>query len=87
MMLAARIAMVDGSFVGTSGRRPFELALPREVPDLHLDLAAADEAPFPEARLSGPAFGARVELSGREVAVAIERRSTARLRGTRREVR
>jgi hypothetical protein len=79
--------MVDGSFVGTSGRRPFVLALPREVPDLHLDLAAADEASVSEARLSGPAFGARVELAGRAVPVAIERRSTARLRATRREVR
>jgi hypothetical protein len=84
---AARIAMVDGSFVGTSGRRPFVLALPREVPDLHLDLAAIDEAAVSEARLSGPAFGARVELAGRELPVAIERRSTARLRATRREVR
>jgi hypothetical protein len=57
------------------------------VPDLHLDLAAIDEAAVSEARLSGPAFGARVELAGRELPVAIERRSTARLRATRREVR
>jgi uncharacterized heparinase superfamily protein len=84
---AARLAMVDGSFVGTSGRRRLVLGLPREVPDLHLDLAGTDEATLAEARLSGPAFGARVELAGREVPVAIERRSTARLRSTRREVR
>jgi hypothetical protein len=57
------------------------------VPDLHLDLAATDEAVAAEARLSGPAFGARVELAGREVPVAIERRSTARLRAPRREIR
>jgi hypothetical protein len=84
---AARIAMIDGSFVRTSGRRPIVLALPRKVPDLHLDLGTIDEASVSEARLSGPAFGARVELAGRELPVAIERRSTARLGATRREVR
>jgi len=84
---AARVAMVDGSFVATSARRRLVLGLPREVPDLHLDLAGTDEAAVAEARLSGTAFGARVELAGREVPVAIERRSTARLRPARREVR
>lgn len=84
---AARIAMINGSFVGASGRRRFVVAAPRQVPDLHLELAAPQEASATEARLSGPAFGARVELAGREVPIAIERRSTARLRVTRREVR
>jgi uncharacterized heparinase superfamily protein len=83
----SRIALVDGSFVGIAARRRFVLALPREVPDLHLDLAVPDEAAVSEARLSGPAFGARIELGGQEVPIAIERRSTARLRVPRREVR
>jgi hypothetical protein len=40
-----------------------------------------------EARLSGRSFGARVELAGCEVPIAIERRSTARVRAKRTEVR
>jgi len=36
----SRIALVDGSRVRSSGHRRLQLALPRPVPDLHLDLAA-----------------------------------------------
>src|SRR5438270_552851 len=47
----ARVALVDGSLVRTAGRRGFHLALPRVVPDLHLDVTA-------DARMAGQAFGA-----------------------------
>jgi len=33
-----RVALVDGSRVRTTGRRRVQLALPKQVPDLHLDL-------------------------------------------------
>jgi hypothetical protein len=83
-----RVALVDGSFVRSSARRRFALALPREVPALHLDVAGVAAEPSTcEARLSEPVFGARVELGGREVPIAVERRSTARIRTARREVR
>jgi hypothetical protein len=84
----ARLALVDGSFIRSAGRRGLTVVLPREVPDLHLDLGAdAAEASGWEARLSGPVFGAQVDLSGRKIPIAIERRSTARVRARRREVR
>ncbi|HEY2908069.1 MAG TPA: alginate lyase family protein [Vicinamibacterales bacterium] len=66
-----RLALVDGSLVRTSGRRAFQLALPRVVPDLHLDLRA-------EPRIAGPLFGARLVVGGEERPVAMERRATAR---------
>lgn len=34
-----RVALVDGSRVRVTGRRRVQLALPRQVPDLHLDLS------------------------------------------------
>jgi hypothetical protein len=70
----ARVAMVDGSVVRTSpstGRRTFQLALPRVVPDVHVDLRAG-------ARIAGPLFGAKLVVSGQEQPVSVERRSTVR---------
>jgi hypothetical protein len=66
-----RLALVDGSLVRTSVRRAFQLALPRVVPDLHLDLRA-------EPRIAGPIFGARLVVGGQERPVSLERRATAR---------
>ena len=66
-----RLALVDGSLVRTSVRRAFQLALPRSVPDLHLDLRA-------EPRIAGPLFGATLVVGGEERSVSVERRATAR---------
>jgi heparinase II/III-like protein len=67
----ARLAIVDGSLVRTPGRRGFLLALPRTVPDLHLDFTA-------DARFAGPAFGARLVVGGRERSIELERRAAPR---------
>ena len=67
----ARLALVDGSTVRTVGRRGFQLALPRAVPDLHLDLTA-------DARAAGPAVGASLVVGGREYEVAPDRRAMPR---------
>jgi hypothetical protein len=67
----ARVAMVDGSFVRTPGRRGFHLALPRVVPDLHLDFTT-------DARVAGAAFGARLIVGGHEQPIALDRRSAPR---------
>lgn len=83
----SEVAVVDGSVVRASGHRRFALLVPREVPDLHVDLRHAPGAGSPEepeARLSGPAFGVRIQLGGRDVAVAVERRSLTRPRASRR---
>jgi hypothetical protein len=66
-----RLALVDGSLVRSSGRRGLQLVLPRIAPDLHLDLSG-------EARIAGPAFGARLVVSGRECEVIPERRAAPR---------
>jgi hypothetical protein len=82
-----RVALADGSIVRASGRRRFTLALAREVPDLHVDLGQVHGAAPPgeaEARVSGSAFGARIQLAGCDVAVAAERRSLARPKARRR---
>ena len=67
----ARLALVDGSMVRTVGRRGFQLALPRAVPDLHLDLAA-------DARAAGDTVGASLVVAGREYQVARDRRTMPR---------
>ena len=67
----ARLALVDGSTVRTVGRRGFQFALPRAVPDLHLDLTA-------DARAAGPAVGASLVVGGREYEVAPDRRAMPR---------
>jgi len=74
------VALVDGSRMRTTGRRRVQIALPRQVPDLHVDLgvAAGDPAIAAEARVSGPGFGASVLVAGRELPLAIERRSAPR---------
>jgi hypothetical protein len=69
-----RVALVDGSLVRASGHRRLLVALPREVPDVHLDFSGVDQT----ARLSGPASGARIQVAGRECAVDVERRALAR---------
>jgi hypothetical protein len=85
---ATSAAIVDGSLIRSSARRKFALSLPREVPDLHVDLGVMpNHLSVFEARLSGRAFGARVELAGCEVPIAIERRSTTRMAAKRKEVR
>ena len=81
-----RLALVDGSFVRTMGgsasaggttngskstRGGLQLVLPTVAPDLHLDLSA-------EARMAGPALGARLVVNGREHQVTRERRSAPR---------
>ena len=67
----ARLAIVDGSVVRTAGRRGFHLALPRPVPDLHVDLLA-------DARVAGPGFGARLVVGGREQPMEWDRRAMPR---------
>lgn len=76
-----RVALVDGSRVRTTGRRRVQVALPRPVPDLHVDLGPAAIEPLAaaEARVSGPGFGARIVVGGRELPLAAERRSAPRL--------
>jgi hypothetical protein len=75
-----RIALVDGSRMRTTGRRRVQIALPRLVTDLHVDLGpgATEAIGAAEARVSGPGFGARVFVAGRELPLAIERRSAPR---------
>lgn len=69
-----RIAMVDGSVVRASGHRRLHVALPKRASDVHLDLGGDDRA----AHVSGPAVGARVQVGGRDCAIALERRGNAR---------
>jgi hypothetical protein len=75
-----RVALVDGSRMRTTGRRRVHIGLPRQVPDLHVDLGetAADTFSGAEAHVSGPGFGAQIVVGGREVPLAIERRSAPR---------
>ena len=76
----SRIALVDGSRMRTTGRRRVQVALPRIVTDLYVDLGMGDSDAIDaaEARVSGPGFGARVLVAGRELPLAIERRSAPR---------
>ena len=67
----ARLAIVDGSLVRTIGRRAFHLALPRRAPDLHLDFTA-------DARVAGPAMGARLVVGGCEQPLERDRRAGPR---------
>ncbi len=67
----ARVALVDGSFVRTTGRGGLQLALPSVASDLHLDLAG-------EPRVAGPASGARLVIAGREHRLTRERRAAPR---------
>ena len=66
-----RLALVDGSLVRASGRRGLQLMLPAAAPDLHLDLSS-------DARIAGPAAGARLVVNGRECAVTPDRRAVPR---------
>jgi uncharacterized heparinase superfamily protein len=68
----ARLAMVDGSIVRTSGRRGFSLALPRVASDLYLDFAS-------DPRVAGAAFGARLVVGGEELPIALDRRAEPRV--------
>jgi Heparinase II/III-like protein len=67
----ARVALVDGSLVRTPGRRGLQLALPRVVPDLHIDFSA-------DARAAGAVSGARLTVAGCEQPIAVDRRSAPR---------
>jgi hypothetical protein len=80
---ASRIALVDGSLVRSSDRQALNVELPRETPDLHLDVPRPCGPETMAARVSGPAFGAQVQLAGTELPVAVERRSTARASASR----
>ena len=75
-----RVALVDGSRIRTTGRRRVQVALPRQTPDLHVDLGVTsnEATAVAEARVSGPGFGARIMVAGRELPLAIERRSAPR---------
>jgi hypothetical protein len=76
-----RVAIVDGSRVRTTGKRRVKAVLPREVPDLHLDLGAAvsgAQSGAAAVRVSGPGFAARVLVGGRELPLAVERRAAPR---------
>jgi hypothetical protein len=74
----ARLAMVDGSLVRSPDRHSLYVQLPRETPDLHLDFARPKGTLGAEARIGGQAFGAHVQLGGRELPLAVERRALAR---------
>jgi hypothetical protein len=67
-----RAAIVDGTRLRSSARTRVALTLPVEATDLHLDLSGG------EARLSGSAPGARLQVGGHDVPVARERRGAAR---------
>ena len=78
-----RLALVDGSFVRTSGRKGLQLVLPSVAPDLHLDLqpahgTRAGGADNGTARIAGPILGARLVVNGREHHVTRERRASPR---------
>jgi len=47
---ATRVALVDGSRARAAGRSQLHLALPRQVPDLHLDLSGVTASEPPERR-------------------------------------
>lgn len=68
----ARVALVDGSLLRTPGRRGFHLALPRVVPDLHIDFSADAH------HGAGAVSGARLIVAGREQPIARDRRSAPR---------
>jgi hypothetical protein len=68
----ARVALVDGSLLRTPGRRGFQLALPRVVPDLHLDFSAEGH------HAAGAVSGARLIVAGHERPIARDRRSAPR---------
>jgi hypothetical protein len=69
-----RAALVDGARMRHAGGSRIAVTLPVPVPHLHLDLSGD------EARLSGPASGARVVVGSQVLPVAVERRSSTRCR-------
>jgi hypothetical protein len=79
----ARLAMVNGSLVRSADRHSLCVQLPRETPDLHLDFARPRGTLGAAARIGGQAFGAHVELGGRELPIAVERRALPRARARR----
>jgi hypothetical protein len=71
-----RLALVDGSFArtfahSTAHSAGLQLVLPTVTPDLHLDLTG-------EPRMTGPSFGARLVVNGREHPLMRERRAAPR---------
>ena len=80
LRLAATSALVSRALEGVGFAFGSTIALPRQVPDLHVDLGVApnESSALVQARVSGPGFGARVLVAGRELPLAIERRSAPR---------
>ena len=78
-----RVALVDGTCLRAAGMRGVQLALPRVAPDFHVDmsgLCAGQPRDPAAARIVGLQSGARLVISGCELAVALERRAVPRLR-------
>ena len=78
-----RLALVDGSLVRSADRRALHVQLPRQAPDLHLDLPRSGGRQATAARVGGQAFGAHVQLGGRDLPVAVERRALVRVTAER----
>ena len=74
----SRLALVDGSLVRGTDRQALYVHLPREAPDFHVDLARPHGSQQAAAHVSGPVFGAHVQIAGRDLPVAVERRATGR---------
>jgi hypothetical protein len=70
----SQVAMVDGSVARTADRHALLIRLPRQTPDLHLDLGRVGAEAEP-ARIGGHVFGVHVQLGGRDVPIAVERRA------------
>ena len=73
-----RLALVDGSLVRSADRKALNVHLPRVAPDVHLDFGRSRGRRADAARVGGHAFGAHVQLGGRDLPVAVERRAIAR---------
>jgi hypothetical protein len=73
----SRLAMVNGALVRTADRHTLFVQLPHEAADLHVDLGRRGAQPD-AAHIGGHVFGAQVQLGGRELPVAVERRALSR---------
>jgi hypothetical protein len=71
---ASHIALVDGSLVRNADPNAPSIQLPREMPDAYLDLSGAD-APIGTAQAGGHVFGGHVQIGGRDLPIAAERRA------------
>jgi hypothetical protein len=75
-----RIGLVDGSRLRAGGRSGVLLETPRQVRDLHVELArhAGDGSTLIEPRLSGARTDVRLQVAGRELAITADRRGAGR---------